>query len=121
MELSESGDLRELLHAMDIRIARLEEQNTAKHEALDLIAKQLAEYKTVNNEWRSTVKDVMNNTADVVRNEGRALYDRVADRVSALERISSATAGKSAGFNASWAIAVSLIFIAIALFRLLLK
>jgi len=97
---------QEKLHAIDIRVARLDEQHIAKEKALALIAVSLADYKAQANEWRGTVQDII--SKNPTRLEVQALFDRLADKVAVLEKAENRSEGKSSGVGMSWQIIASL-------------
>jgi hypothetical protein len=93
------------IHAIDVRVARLEEQHKGAKEAQNLIAISLADYKTTANEWRGTVQDITGKC--ITRLEAQALFDRMADKIERLEKSKNEQAGKSAGAGASWGVVIS--------------
>jgi hypothetical protein len=96
----------EKVHGLDVRIARLEEQLKAKEKALELIAVSLADYKATANEWRGTVQDIMGKSN--TRVETQALFDRLSDKVSILERAENKSEGRSSGVGTSWGIVATI-------------
>jgi hypothetical protein len=107
----------EKVHALDVRIVRLEEQYRAKEKALELIAISLADYKTTANEWRGTVQDIIGKNP--TRAEMQTLFERLGDKVSSLERAENKNEGKSSGFSLSWGIVIAIVGLGLTLMLVL--
>lgn len=94
------------IYAISERLARLEEQYKAQEKAQVVIAVSLADYKAIANEWRGTVSDV--GSKCITRLEAQAVFDRMNDKLQALEKARNESIGKSSGLSASWGVIVAL-------------
>jgi hypothetical protein len=128
-EDSEFIKLRDLAHKLEVEVEVLKAQGAAAKEALQLANKALDAYKSANNEWRSALSDSQNRisqymtttTADARFDKETGQRGALADRVYALEKTKSEQSGKSAGIDKTWALIVTLAFLAVALFGMWMR
>jgi hypothetical protein len=126
---SEFIKLRDLAHGLEVEVAVLKAQGQAAKEALALANKALDNYKSANNEWRAALSDsqaqisqyMTIQTADARFDKEMGQRGALADRVYALEKNKNEQSGKSAGIDKTWALIVTLAFLAIALFGMWMR
>lgn len=106
-------------YALSERVARLEEYKTGAEKALVLADSALKLIQAAANEWRGTVQDIINKC--LTRTEAESLLREISLRVTHLEKTGNTSEGKSSGFHASWAIAISLLGIGLIILGLTLR
>ena len=109
---NEFAKLRDIAHALEVDVARLQEKIIASEGALALANVALTSYKQANNEWRSSLEDaqdrinkyMLTETADARFDKEAGQRGALTDRVFALEKNRNEQFGRNAGIEKAWGV-----------------